>query len=128
MKFQANLQEGNADLLAARCGFRSEIASCLALVGCITITLSSFSSCVLLIRGLNLGQTPHALHERKLVLIGTSRVTTRRNRAYKGFSDFGLVPFDDAPVVTDSVTALIGPQCQSKANPSGVPCHLGSCP
>jgi hypothetical protein len=48
------------------------------------------------------------------------------DRSYKGFSDFGLVAFDDAPVVTDSTLVLERPQCLSRENPSGIPCHLGT--
>jgi hypothetical protein len=95
-----------------------KLQSCLALVGCITIRLPFSSSfvTVLLILKLNLSQTRTHTH---------STHTCCLYRPYKGFSDFGLVPFDDSPVVTDSATALIGPQCLSDTNPSGVPCHLG---
>jgi len=46
-------------------------------------------------------------------------------RPYQGFSDFGILPFDDAPLLTDVNTGLENPQCQSEENPSGFPCHLG---
>jgi len=46
-------------------------------------------------------------------------------RPYRGFSDFGLVPFADAPLVTDSSISLQSDDCLNQ-NPDGKhPCELG---
>ena len=60
-----------------------------------------------------------------LKLVGlTLRTLMYWDRSYKGFSDFGLVPFDDAPVVTDSTVVLGRPPCFGA---NAIPCHLGPC-